>query len=100
MISGSSELPQQKLGRGLLGANFAVALIPIVVNGALSHFQPRHSTFAQRVWTMTWLAFGIISDNVGNVGVQYLIPYSVPAIGGFVVVSKMIMQYGNCSELR
>lgn len=49
---------------------------------------------------MTWLAFGIISDNVDNVGVQYLIPYSVPAIGGFVVVSQMIMQYGNCSELR
>ena len=101
IISRSSELPRQKpFGRGRILASHAVALIPIAVNGAISHFQSRQSTFAQRVWTMTWLVFGIISGNVGNVSVLYLIPYSVTAIGGFVVVSQMIMQYGNCSELR
>ena len=75
------------------------ALIALAINGALSHFRPGQSTYAQRVWTMAWLAFGIVSANANNAGVPPLILYSVPAIGGFVIVSQMVMQYGNCVKL-
>jgi len=46
------------IGIGLASAG--LTSISIAINGALSHFNPGHSTLAQRVWTMTWLVCGII----------------------------------------
>ena len=80
-------------------ASFALALIPLAVNGALSYLKPQQSTPAQRVWIMAWLALGIISDRVNQVSVLVLLLWSVPAIGGFVVVSQMIIHYGSCNKL-
>ena len=36
-----------------------VGLISLAINGVLTRFKGGNSTHAQRVWTMTWLAFGI-----------------------------------------
>ena len=76
----------------------ALGLIPLAVNGALSHFKPYQSTVAQRVWTMTWLALGIASSGASNAPLGIAV-YMAPAIGGFVVVCQMIIQYGNCVKL-
>ena len=102
MISRSSELPQSEprfRTQITLWTCSVLALVSLAVNGALSNFKSRQSTLAQRVWTMAWLAFGMVSDNVGNVSVLEWLLISPPAIGGFVVVSQMIMQYGNCVKL-
>ena len=105
MIPQSSDLPPTRSRQDALinlsieCASLALAMITLAVNGALSNFKPHQSTRAQRVWTMAWLALGIVSDNVDGVYVVLLLFYSVPAIGGFVVVSQMIMQYGSCDKL-
>ena len=105
MIPQSSDLPPTRSRQDVLlfnlviCASWALATIPLAVNGALSYFKPRQSTRAQRVWTMAWLALGTISNNVNDIKVLALIFYSVPAIGGLVVVSQMIMQYGSCDKL-
>ena len=100
MISQSSELPPTRPRQTRVAKTaYALALIPLVVNGILSHFSPRQSTFAQRAWTMTWLALGTVSSRVNQVPLLIVLVYSVPAIGGFVVVSQMIMQYGTCERL-
>ena len=39
----------------------SVGLISVAINGVLTHFKAGNSTHAQRVWTMTWLAFGILT---------------------------------------
>jgi hypothetical protein len=45
--------------RWLLTIIFIYSAIVISILGGLSHFRSANSTRAQRVWTMTWLAFGI-----------------------------------------
>ena len=101
-------------------AGLIIGLSPIAINGGLSHFNAGHSTIAQRVWTMTWLAFGcyigIITDLTANGLLAFnfgaitrilgslnelLVSaiYSAPAIGGFVVVAQMLMSYGRCVEI-
>ena len=102
VISRSSELPRRRAPFGnvlIPRASFALALISLAVNGALSHFKPHQSTLAQRVWTMTWLAFGILGNRTDSVHMVRISTWSPPAIGGFVVVCQMIMQYGNCVKL-
>ena len=105
MIPQSSDLPPTRsvqdalLVFSIICASLALAMIPLAVNGALSHFKPHQSTRAQRVWTMAWLAFGIVSNNANNVHVLAILFYSVPSMGGLVVVSQMIMQYGSCDTL-
>ena len=103
IICRSSELLSQREmypGETLIFyGSYALALIPIAVNGALSHFKSNQSTQAQRVWTMMWLALGIFLQGMGDAEVQMILIYSVPAIGGFVVVCQMILQYGNCVKL-
>ena len=96
--------------------------IPMIIIGLLTHFHAGDSTKAQRVWTMTWLVFGIglgpflerISTNdarhstiwglsakkldLGDVVLLLVASlYVVPAIGGFVVVGQMLKEYGACS---
>lgn len=38
--------------------SFIMASIPFAIISSLTHFQKGKSTFAQRVWTMTWLVMG------------------------------------------
>ena len=105
MISQSSDLPPTRSRKDILlklsitYTSLSLALIPFAVNGSLSSFKSRQSTFAQRAWTMTWLALGTIANNANQANVVVILLYSVPAIGGFVVVSQMIMQYGSCNKL-
>ena len=95
-------------------AGFAIGLIPVMINGLLSHFESGQSTHAQRAWTMIWLAFGIfygllistvasiaeiLLDDLPYYGALLLIPISAPAIGGFVVVAQILMEYGSCTYL-
>ena len=95
-----------------------VGLVSVGINGVLSHFRPGESTHAQRVWTMTWLAVGIIYGTmVANIEmVITALPinnawvstsawalmtasYCAPAIGGFVVVGQMLINYGHCIRI-
>ena len=100
----------------------AVGLISVGINGVLSHFRSGESTHAQRAWTMMWLAVGVFYG--GSVASMEIIMtswtasrrrwawilaalsrstiatvYCVPAIGGFVVVGQMLMNYGHCIRI-
>lgn len=112
-----------KPGALLLGRphNWA-AVVPVVLVGALSLFQPGRSTTSERVWTMTWLAFGVFgvifespavrvegrpviggadAHRLGR-GVYYMLlvlVYSIASIGGLVTVGKMVMEFGVCERL-
>ena len=89
-------------------AGLFLGLISLAIIGGISSFKKGHSTYAQRVWTMTWLAFGIALgpcyalgklwdvDNDADIG--FLI-YGAPAIGGFVVVGQMLNAYGRCIRI-
>ena len=102
IISQSSELPQREPAfsrRLIVSGSYALALISLAVNGSLSHFKFHQSIRAQRAWTMTWLALGIVSNRTNDVHILQLLTWSPSAIGGFVVVCQMIMQYGNCVKL-
>jgi hypothetical protein len=92
-------------------------------------FDPADSTGTQQVWIILWLAIGSatglfyaiwIPDAIPNlfllistdefdrspmiffqkvyVGI-FVVTYSSIAIGGFVVVAQMILEYGNCVEI-
>ena len=90
-----------------LYASVIVGSFPIAINGGLSNFRTGHSTIAQRAWTMIWLAFGWyfglsfgpMTETAGMIGVILTAIFSVPAIGGFVVVGQMLMSYGKCIEI-
>jgi hypothetical protein len=101
----------------------------ITTIGGISRFHRGESTFAQRFWTMAWLAVGLscvllklLADKLihaimsmskrsesANLKLQdalfsvcYLfggILLSVPAIGGLVFVGQMLKTYGICTEL-
>ena len=101
----------------------AVGLVSVAVNGVLSHYGPGESTHAQRVWTMTWLAIGIVYgtvepslDLINNFTAPFfearaiynlficgrlllLLIGCAPAIGGFAVVGPMLMSYGHCIQI-
>lgn len=111
-LENSSPLRSNRRDLLLLSLTIAVGLIPVAINGILSRFRAGKSTHAQRVWTMTWLAFGVFVGSTvelesrdrmngdgdpptwGSFGVLLL--YCGPAIGGFVVVGQMLMNYGHC----
>ncbi|KAF7513012.1 hypothetical protein GJ744_011278 [Endocarpon pusillum] len=94
----------------------AIGLISLAIIGVISRFKNgSNSTYTQRVWIMTWLAFGtivgphyvlvksgfydeIMRDALWQVKFMCFI-YSVPAIGGFVVVGQMISSYGRCVRI-
>lgn len=97
-----------------------VGLVSVAINGVLSHFKPGESTHAQRIWTMTWLAFGIIYGTIDpnlelimtsaaiddTLFVYFIINrlvlsliLSVSAVGGFVVVGQMLVSYGHCIQI-
>ena len=84
-----------------------VSSLSIAIVEALSHFNPGHSSHAQRAWTMTWLAcgiaFGPIELFIADLGhfTQKLgvCAYGAASIGGFVVVGQMLKAYGHCVQL-
>ena len=84
-------------------AGSIIGLVSIAIIGGLSHFDAGHSTIAQRVWIMTWLAFGwymgrcIHHETVLTERIMAV--YGAPAIGGFVVVGQMLRSYGSCIEI-
>ena len=110
VISESPGFSDELLSPSILDRAFGVAgliigLSPIAIVGVVSHFNAGHSTIAQRVWTMTWLAFGwyiglaVHSDRNMGEDVFVIMFYASPAIGGFVVVAQMLMSYGRCIEI-
>jgi len=92
-----------------------VLLSPVIVIGALTGFHKGSSSVAQRVWTMSWLAFGfftpifvqlLITPRFGRSnGIMYsitilcLILCGAPAIGGFIVAGEMIKAFGVCINI-
>jgi hypothetical protein len=94
--------------------------LPLTVMGALTRFEVGHSTHAQWCWFMLWRVFGIymglyfkFAEAVtghsfyssqskyyyrGFVGTTYIM-WAVPAVGGFIVVGKMLTSYGSCKAL-
>ncbi len=102
MISRGDGLPSETYMKETYsgsGKSYVIALIPLAVYGALSHFQPHQSNTSQRVLTMMWLVFGMLSNRVNKASLRSVIFIIAPAIGGFVVVSQMILQYGSCVKL-
>ena len=93
--------------------SYFVGSIAVAILGGLSRFRAGHSTKAQRAWTMTWLAVGILAGplkypliTIGTLfygssffGPMTAIIYSTPAIGGFVVVAQMLRAYGDCFRI-
>jgi hypothetical protein len=100
-----------------------LGIVPYAVIGALTHFQPGESSVTQRVFTMYWLATGLLIGAVmpfykidvdgllwliGNITegeiekplllFLFLLLFSSAAIGGFVVVGQMVMEYGTCTS--
>ena len=103
-----------------------VVLAPLIINGAISGFQPGASTTAQRGWNMSWLIVGITSclglaylfsliyleeaDHL-KVGwddgswwayvfiVGIVLACGVPAIGGMVNVILMFLDFGFCTRI-
>ncbi|KAH9203370.1 hypothetical protein DL95DRAFT_399397 [Leptodontidium sp. 2 PMI_412] len=105
---------------------YVLGAIPYAVIGILTHFDSAQSTIAQRVWTMSWLAFGVVWGTIipfitseesmikmiyphgpdGLYGTENIffkwwltLFYSPFAIGGFVVVGQMLNAYGSCIRL-
>lgn len=113
LISSCSEpnSPGRQIGKEFLefvligAASIYIMAISIAINGALSKFKPGHSTLAQRVWTMTWLAFGImfgpgaLLSETRKFNETGLLFYCAPSIGGFIVIGQMLMEYGYCIRL-
>ncbi|KAI2473840.1 hypothetical protein F4781DRAFT_427076 [Annulohypoxylon bovei var. microspora] len=109
--------------------NLVITGISIAVIGGLSGFHKGNSTTAQRVWTMMWLAFGFLmgpnfvalpsatslvtlfrsskredqdpesSRYFFTWGFITTLIYGVPGFGGYVVVGKMLYEYGNCISI-
>ncbi|KDQ52785.1 hypothetical protein JAAARDRAFT_198115 [Jaapia argillacea MUCL 33604] len=97
---------------------FPLALIlPYVVNFALSGFHERGSTLAERAWLMAWLSSGqlvliffmILFSAIPHFAPSSVHPvvfafflvivtiFAIPAVGGFVMVGKMLFEFGTCS---
>jgi hypothetical protein len=103
-------------GRTIIFSLF-LCFLPIVIVGALSHFQSGSSTTAERAWTMAWLSSSIVGgflvawthkpadrksiegDVQGYALLGYIVIFGAPAIGGLVVVGEMIREYGTCIQL-
>ena len=61
-----SSLPISAEGSTIMNLSLFVGLISLVINGVLTHFKTGKSTRAQRVWTMTWLVFGIVVGSTSH----------------------------------
>jgi hypothetical protein len=93
--------------------------IELGIVGGISRFRKgEYSTHAQRVWTMSWLSFGIASvqfsdiirlllewrmTRLGNlragVALAVILALGSVSIGGFVVVGQELNAYGRCIQI-
>jgi hypothetical protein len=96
-----------------------ISLIPVIVNGTMSHFHsgsvPATESSTWKSYTMQWLVFGLVTGiwwvldqegkdaspspkkYLGPVGRVLLYVLSAsPAVGGFIVVGQMVVEYGVC----
>jgi len=105
----------------LVFLGFLITAVPIAIIRGLTRFQIASSTTAERVWTMSWLCFGIFlgffmqnmqffweEDRKNEIDTEMerrsiLITLSfilaAPAIGGFVVVGQMLVSFGTCIRI-
>lgn len=111
--------PQSSL---IFWISLSISLAPLAVIGGLSKFYNASSTHAERIWTMTWLAFGVfigcafsdMTQKMSRIDLKFksgtfiyfyfcslcgFSIYCAPAVGGFVVVGKMLMAYGTCTSV-
>jgi hypothetical protein len=81
----------------------------------LTDFENRQSTRSQRVWVLVWLVLGQLNapslvfdhqnmEKQGPVSYPFftfgmVLLYSVPSIGVFVVVGKMILDDDVCTRI-
>jgi hypothetical protein len=102
-------------------ACFANATIVLAIIGAMTKFENGSATVAQSNWILHWYIFGAIYSGFSlddflrrrawpepdwGISVKrnnwvLIIPcfiYGVPAIGGFVTVVQMLLQYGTCTS--
>jgi hypothetical protein len=100
----------------LLGS---LSMLPV---GLLSRFRRNKSTHEQRVWTLSWMVFGFVIGTFAgwwtsvlefrsrkNEGfhnwvkffgkMAFACVFAAPGLGGFIVVGKMLREYGNCVSL-
>jgi len=100
---------------------FAISLTPIILIQVLSKFRAGSSTVSQQAITMLWLAWGsaigylvarfekrdTIGEKVDGVTqvwsvllkAVFFVVLGAPAIAGWVVVAKMLKEYGKCVKL-
>ena len=122
-----TEMPQQIADI----TSWLTSLLSLAIYGGLSLFKARQATLAERVITMTWLAFGIVvgptftdynailsgyasqgwgkdggaSENKAMrlwtraVSFAMLPVYGAASVAGFVIVGKMVREWGNCVDL-
>jgi hypothetical protein len=113
----------------LFAVRLVIGAMPLVVVGAMSHFKAGSSTAAERAWIMVWMVLGmsVLGDpSTGNSVVRLVAKFdkdrrlgnslagdlaiiafvavtlailATSAIGCFVVVSRMLREYGSCSLL-
>ena len=91
-----------------------LAVLPYVFIFLLTGFGKGNSTPAERGWMMSWLVFSQIStffgfefstvnrNDIAGPGeaacfIITILIFSTPAIGGFVMVGKMLLELGSCS---
>ena len=118
-MEGRSKVPSKICEISLVTFIFTVE---ILIALALSNFSGKQSTLAQRFWVFTWVTagycFGVMTfiwsyykathnrghgdfyHRLGRVFIYLVIGviFSVPAWGGFVVVSQMLLAYGICYD--
>ncbi|KDQ51465.1 hypothetical protein JAAARDRAFT_211082 [Jaapia argillacea MUCL 33604] len=125
-VGSHGSLRSQYLAAGLLiFVPLIYLLLPYVVIFALSGFKTRGSILAQRAWLMSWIASGqllllvflfqylenphfrlatfsiqrrhLTSFITGNKLLLCLLVLAIPAVGGFIMVGKMLVEFGTCS---
>jgi hypothetical protein len=85
-----------------------ISTVELFATFVLSKFSAQQSTSKQRSWIVTWLFAGSLGGGISMAFKQestrgrrvmacfYMVTCGVPAIGGFVVVCRMLSAYGIC----
>jgi len=107
------------MGAGLLA--LAALSVPYIIIVIMTNFEKRSSTLSQRVWIMLWIVTGQVAPIcvvcvmesmkksprwresswlLRNSLLGLLVPVaSFGCVGGFVVVVKMIHEFGVCETV-
>jgi hypothetical protein len=101
--------------RLVYGLSLFVIAIQLAILGGLTGFHGGQSTHAQKSWIITWFVFGMVYGLISDLVRQQIRQqahfkwwfmvslfgcfFSVPAIGGFVVVGQMLSSFGSCVQI-